>query len=89
VLFILKAACLAIYALALAGLAGLLPHGISGSVQVVAATFLGVHTLELAFIFMFRKVRLHRGSVGMLAILTIMFGLLHWLPFCVAKPRKY
>jgi hypothetical protein len=89
VLFILKAACLAIYALALAAVAGLLPHGISGPVQVVAAIFLGVHTLELALIFMFRKVHLYRGHVWMFAILTIMFGLLHWLPFCVAKPRNY
>lgn len=88
-LLILKAACLAIYALALAGVVGLLPNGISGATQVVAATLLGVHTVEVAFIFMFRKVHLYRGSVGMFAFLTIMFGLLHWLAFCVAKPRKY
>ena len=88
-LFVLKAACLAIYALALAGVAGLLPHGFSAPVQVVAASFLGVHTVELAVIFMLRKVHLYRGSVWMFAILTIMFGLLHWLPFCVAKPRNY
>jgi hypothetical protein len=38
---------------------------------------------------MLRKVHLYRGSVVMFAILTIMFGLLHWPPFCIANPRKY
>jgi|ERR1700686_2053930 uncharacterized protein YhhL (DUF1145 family) len=86
VLSILKAACLAIYGLALAGLAGLLPHWLSWATQLVAAAFLCIHAVELAFVF--GKVRLHRGSRAASVLLTILFGLLHWMPLANARACK-
>jgi uncharacterized protein YhhL (DUF1145 family) len=83
---ILKAACLAIYGLAIAGLAGLLPHRLAHAMQIVAAVFLGIHALELAFVF--KKVRLYRGSPASSVFLTILFGLLHWMPLANAKARR-
>ena len=47
---LLKTACLAVYALALAGLAGLLPPGISGTVQNIALVLLVIHALEKAIL---------------------------------------
>src|ERR1700676_2665225 len=85
VLSILKAACLAIYGLALAGLAGLLAPWLSRAAQLVAA-FLCVHAVELAFVF--GKVRLHRGSRAASVLLTILFGLLHWMPLANARACK-
>ena len=85
-LFILKAGCLAIYSLALAGVAGLLPSGLSGTIQTTAAVFLGVHILEL--IFAFKHVRLYRGSLAVSVLLTILFGLLHWKPLANDQARR-
>ena len=83
VFFICKITCLAIYALALAGLAELLPSGVSGTMQVIAAALLIVHALELAFVF--RHVRLYRGALVVSVLLTMLFGLLHWKPLADAR----
>jgi uncharacterized membrane protein (UPF0136 family) len=85
-LIVLKAACLAIYGLALAGLACFLPNKLSHTMQVIALALLVVHAIEL--LFAFRKVRLYRGSLAVSALLTILFGLLHWLPLTHAKAFK-
>ena len=83
-LLVLKAACLAIYALALASFAGYLPGEVSATMQMIAAVFLAVHALELVFVF--RYVRLHRGSLAASILLTLLFGVLHWMP--LARQRK-
>ncbi|SAL83747.1 hypothetical protein AWB68_07029 [Caballeronia choica] len=85
-LVVLKAACLAIYGLALAGLACFLPNKLSHTMQVTASVFLVIHAIEL--VFTSRKVRLYRGSLAVSALLTILFGLLHWLPLTDAKALK-
>lgn len=85
VLSMLKAGCLAIYGLALAGLAGLLPHGLSWAMKMVAVAFLGIHALELVFVF--AKVRLYRGSLAASVLLTLLFGLLHWIPLANGQAR--
>ncbi len=82
---ILKLACLAAYALALASLAGLLPGGAFAHVRTIAAILLALHTLEL--IFLFRHVRLYRGPLAVSVLLTLLFGLLHWKPLVDAKAR--
>ena len=81
-----KAGCLAIYALALAGLAGLLPSGLSNTMQTLALVFMAAHVLELAFAF--KHVRLYRGSLATSILLTLLFGLLHWLPLTKAQARE-
>ncbi|MBK8766655.1 MAG: hypothetical protein KA778_19105 [Burkholderiaceae bacterium] len=82
---LLKLACLATYALALASLAGLLPAGAFAYVRMIAAILLVLHTLEL--VFLFRHVRLYRGPLAISMILTLLFGLLHWKPLLDAKAR--
>ncbi len=82
---LLKLACLATYALALASLAGLLPAGAFAYVRMIAAILLVLHTLEL--VFLFRHVRLYRGPLAISVILTLLFGLLHWKPLVDAKAR--
>lgn len=76
--FALRAACIAVYVLALVSLAGLLPAVIPSRVQIVAAGLLTIHALELAFVF--RHVRLYRGPLAVSVLLTLLFGLLHWKP---------
>ncbi|HPU50769.1 MAG TPA: hypothetical protein PK359_04355 [Burkholderiaceae bacterium] len=82
---LLKIACLATYALALASLAGLLPAGAFVHVRTIAAILLVLHTLEV--VFMFRHVRLYRGPLAISVLLTLLFGLLHWKPLLDAKVR--
>ena len=83
---ILKATCLAIYALALAGLAGLLPSPLGSVMQTLAAVMLLAHVLEL--VFMFKQVRLYPGPLASSVLLTLLFGLFHWLPLARAQSRK-
>jgi len=76
--FILKALCLAIYALGMAGLAGLLPSGLAGTMQTVALIMLTVHAVEL--LVMFKHVKRYPGPLAVSVLLTMLFGLLHWKP---------
>lgn len=82
---ILKAACLASYAFALAGLAGSLPGGLAGTMQTIAALMLIIHALKL--LVMFRHVRLYPGALAVSVVLTLLFGLLHWQPLADAQAR--
>jgi hypothetical protein len=75
---ILKVGCLAAYALALAGLAGLIDSGLASRMLSVAAVLLTLHTLEL--VFMFKHVRKYRGPLAVSVLLTLLFGLMHWKP---------
>jgi hypothetical protein len=79
--FVMKAALLAIYALAAmgwAGFAGLLPAGLSGRMGSIALVILAVHALEL--LFAFRHVKRYKGPLAVSVLLTILFGMLHWKP---------
>lgn len=82
---LLKAACLAVYGLALAGLAGLLPAGLAGTMQNIALALLVIHALEI--VVMFKHVRLYRGPLAVSMLLTLLFGLLHWKPLADAQKR--
>ena len=83
--FVLKAVCLVIYALALAGLAGLLPSGFAGSMQTIALVMLAVHAVELAV--MFKHVKRYPGPLAISILLTMLFGLLHWKPLADAAKK--
>ena len=80
--FVLKAVCLGIYALAMAGLAGLLPSGFAGIMQTIALVMLAVHAVELAV--MFKHVKRYPGPLAISILLTMLFGLLHWKPLADA-----
>jgi hypothetical protein len=83
--FVLKAACLAVYALALAGLAGLLPSGLAGNMQTIALVMLAAHAVELAM--MFKHVKRYPGPLAISMLLTMLFGLLHWKPLADAAKK--
>ena len=83
--FLLEAACIAVYALALASIAGWLPDGLFSHVRTIAAILLVLHALEL--VFMFRHVKAYRGSLATSVVLTLLFGVLHWRPLAAARCR--
>jgi uncharacterized protein YhhL (DUF1145 family) len=85
---LLKIACLATYALALAGLLGWLPPTLAGagSIALTASlALLAIHALELAL--MFKHVRSYPGSLAASVALTLLFGLMHWKPLAEAQAR--
>lgn len=84
-LCVLKAACLVIYGLALAGVAGLLPHGLTVTLQVISVAFLVIHVLEVMFAS--AKLRLYRGRLAVSILLTLLFGALHWVPLAQAQAQ--
>lgn len=75
VLPLLKATCLALYALALAGFAGLLPSGLVTVLQIVASLFLAAHMLEL--VFAYKHLGRYNGHFAASVVLTLLFGALH------------
>jgi hypothetical protein len=80
-----KAGLLVMYALALAGLAGLLPTGLASTLQNVAVVTLIIHVIEC--VAMFKHVRLYRGPLAISVLLTLLFGLLHWKPLANAQAK--
>jgi len=83
--FVLKAVCLVIYALAMAGLAGLLPSGLAGSMQTIALVMLMAHAVEL--LVMFKHVKRYPGPLAVSVLLAMLFGLLHWKPLADAAKQ--
>lgn len=81
----LKLLCLAVYAIALARLADLLPPGSFERTPMVAAALLAIHAIEA--VLMFKHVRLYRGSLAVSIGLTLLFGLLHWKPLADRQAR--
>jgi hypothetical protein len=81
---LLKAGCLAIYLLAVIGAFIALPFGATSALQTVAAILLGLHVLEL--LVAFKSIRRYPGPLIDSIGLTLLFGLLHWLP--LAKDPK-
>lgn len=80
-----KLLCLAVYAGALAKLAGLLPAEAFNRLPMVAGALLLIHALEVLLVF--KHVRLYRGPLLASVGLTLLFGLLHWKPLADAQAR--
>ena len=78
----LKAGLLAMYAMALSGLAGLLPAGLAGIMLKIALVTVFIHVIEV--VVMFKHVRLYRGPLAISIALTLLYGLLHWKPLADA-----
>lgn len=75
---LLRGVCLAVYGLALVGLAVELPFGLLPAAQYAALGLLAAHLLEVAVAY--RSVRRYRGPLAVSVALTLLFGFLHWLP---------
>lgn len=74
----LKIVCLTVYGMVLVGLAGWLRDELASAVQVIALVILSFHALELPFVF--RYLRRYQGPLAVSVVLTLLFGLLHWMP---------
>ena len=83
---LLKLACLTVYLLALAKLAGLVPADVMAHTPTVALVILLAHVAEL--LIFFRHVRLYRGPLAVSVLLTLLFGLLNWKPLADAQARE-
>ena len=81
---LLKVGCLLVYLLALVALATELPMGLGHWMKVVAIGLLVVHSIELLFVW--KYVKAYEGGISVSIALTLLFGLLHWLP--IAKRLK-
>ena len=75
---ILKGTAVAIYAIALATLAGWLRGIAFDVVAVFSAAMIAVHAIEIPF--MLRYLRRYRGPLAASIALNLLFGLLHWVP---------
>jgi hypothetical protein len=84
--YFLRGLCLIAYVMALAKLAGLIPTGIFDRTPAVALVLLVLHAAEL--LFMFKHVRLYKGSLAMSVVLTLLFGLLHWKPLAEQQAKN-
>lgn len=84
-LAILKTACLLIYGLALASLSGRHVSDLTNAAQMVAAAFIGIHVLELLFVF--KALRRLPASLSANILLTLLFGVVHWKPLMDAQKR--
>jgi hypothetical protein len=82
---LLRALCLLVYLMALGRLSGLLVSDVFSRSPTVAGVLLLLHVLEL--IFLFKHVRLYKGSLAVSVLLTLLFGLLHWKPLADEQKR--
>jgi len=80
-----QALLLALYALALAGLAIDLPFGAGPALQRIALIVIAVHLIEL--VFAYKYLHLYRGPLAVSVALTLLYGLFHWKPLADAKRR--
>lgn len=83
---LLKTGCLVIYLFAVIGAYITLPFEAASVVRNGAVILLGLHTLELLVFFKF--VRRYPGPLIDSIALTLMFGLLHWLPLVRGSSPK-
>lgn len=74
----LKANLIALYLLAIASLAVELPWGSGPVLQRLVLIVLAIHAVEL--VFAFKHVKAYRGPLATSVLLTMAFGLMHWLP---------
>ena len=81
-----RAVLIAIYLLALARWAELLGPGWPDQMVRLALILIVAHAMELTVYQ--RRVRLYPGSIYMSALLTLLFGLLHWKPLSDAEARR-
>ncbi len=80
---ILKVLCLATYALALAAPFVALPMDAGSYLQKLALILLAAHILELPIAY--RHLSQYQGPLIDSVVLSLLYGLLHWLPLSRAS----
>ena len=81
-----KVFCVALYALALAGVAGWIHGPLATYSEIGAALFIAVHVVEV--VVLFRFVRLYPGGLPSSIVQTLLFGALHTLPLMRAAKAR-
>lgn len=81
----LKVNLLGLYALAVLSLAIPMPWDSNALLQRLTLILLAVHVCET--VLMFRHVKAYEGALWKSIALSLLFGLLHWLPLA-RKPHK-
>jgi hypothetical protein len=82
---ILKAGCIAIYLLAVASLFVALPWGTGPVLQFVSVALIAVHALEAVFVL--KIIKTYNGPLLTSLFLSLLFGLLHWMPLAKASKK--
>lgn len=82
----LRANLIVLYLLALASLVWPLPLDAGFWLQRVSLILLLVHALETAA--MFKHVRKYSGALAVSIALSLVFGLLHWMPLAKAGSKE-
>jgi len=75
---ILKALCLAVYAVAILANFVAMPDWLASGVQTLAVIMLGIHVIETFFFW--RYVKMWQGPLIFSIALNLLFGILHWKP---------
>ena len=75
-----KIILLLIYAIAGAGLLGLVSQSMGSTALNISAVLVGIHILELIFVYKYVKRYTGPGGLAASIALTLLFGLLHWRP---------
>jgi antibiotic biosynthesis monooxygenase (ABM) superfamily enzyme len=81
-----KANLIVLYVLAAAGMIIILPWGIGPYLQRISLALFAIHMLET--IAMFKHVKSYEGPIAKSVVLSLLYGLLHWLPLMRANQRK-
>lgn len=79
----LKANLVVLYALTLASLVWPMPLDAGFWLQRISLILLAVHAVET--VVMFKSVRKYAGSLTVSIALSLLFGLLHWMPLAKAS----
>jgi hypothetical protein len=82
----LKANLVVLYLLALASLAVTMPWGIGPYLQRATLVLFVIHALET--VVMFKHVKFYNGPLAKSIGLSLLYGLLHWLPLARAAKRS-
>ncbi len=82
---LLKALCLGTYALALAAPFVALPLDVGPYLQKLALLLIAAHVLELPIAY--RYLALYKGPLIDSVALSLLYGLMHWLPLAKASKR--
>lgn len=79
---VLRAGAIAIYLAGALAVLGVIHAPLARPAEVISAVLLGLHALET--VAMFKHVKRYQGPVALSVLLSVLFGLLHWLPLAKA-----
>jgi uncharacterized protein YhhL (DUF1145 family) len=80
---LLKISLLPVYFLAMASVFVTLPYGAGPWLQKLSAILLVIHAVETLLVF--KHVRKYNGPLPVSIALSLLFGVLHWMPLAKGK----